>query len=178
MCWRSEPDQGANSRQQSEVWRLGFGLMFSFVMAEWMAKALTRTGEEDLFVAWPGGLKSHRVEKSSSSQVKKSSSLQVGKSVCCQSFWSRCLVGWKCCWVVGGDDCLGGWQGWWDCVREGRAVGERAAGERNAVEWLAAQRYARRRARSEGWQTERLRDEAGGWHMFLTQGLLSGGRRG
>ena len=111
-CWRSEPDQVANSRQKSEVWRLGFGLMFSFVMAEWMAKALTRTGEEDLFVAWPGGLKSHRVEKSSSSQVKKSSSLQVGKSVCCQSFWSRCLVGWKCCWVVGGDDCLGGWQGW------------------------------------------------------------------
>ena len=55
---------------------------------------------------------------------------------------------------------------------------ERAAGERNAVEWLAAQRYARRRARSEGWQTERLRDEAGGWHMFLTQGLPSGGRRG
>lgn len=35
------------------------------------------------------------------------------------------------------------------------------------MEWLAAQRYARRRARSEGWQTERLRDEAGGWHMFL-----------
>ena len=64
-------------------------------------------------------------------------------------------------------------------LRQGVTGGwERAAGERNAVEWLAAQRYARRRARSEGWQTERLRDEAGGWHMFLTQGLPSGGRCG